>query len=70
MQGSGVFVGPAAFAALEDYLAATLTDDIHHPMFCKRDGRRLQSWGIQKAIRGMCAKLDQLPIGIMHFVRA
>jgi len=62
------FVGPAAFAALQEYLAATLTDDIEQPMFCKRDGRRLQPWGIQKTIREMCVKLDQLPIGI-HALR-
>jgi site-specific recombinase XerC len=62
------FLGPAAFAALEEYLAATLTDDIQQPMFCKRDGRRLQPWVIQKTIREMCVKLDQLPIGI-HALR-
>ena len=68
MQGSGVFVGRAAFTALQEYLAATLTDDIEQPMFCKRDGRRLQPWVIQKTIREMCVKLDQLPIGI-HALR-
>ncbi len=62
------FVGPAAFTALQEYLAATLTDDIEQPMFCKRDGRRLQPWVIQKTIREMCVKLDQLPIGI-HALR-
>ena len=62
------FVGPAAFAALQEYLAATLTDDIEQPMFCKRDGRRLQPWVIQKTIREMGVKLDQLPIGI-HALR-
>jgi site-specific recombinase XerC len=35
------FVGPAAFAALEEYQAANLTYDIEQPMFYKRDGRRL-----------------------------
>jgi site-specific recombinase XerC len=62
------FVGPAAFAALQEYLAATLTDDFEQPMFCKRNGRRLQPWVIQKIIREMCVKLDQLPIGI-HALR-
>jgi len=62
------FVGPAAFAALQEYLAATLTDDIEQPMFCKRDGRRLQPWVVQKTIREMCVKLDQPPIGI-HALR-
>ena len=68
MQGSGVFRRGQAFAALQEYLAATLTDDIEQPMFRKRDGRRLQSWAIQKTIREMCVKIDQLPIGI-HALR-
>ena len=58
------FVGPAAFAALQEYLAATLTEGIEQPLFCKRDGRRLQPWVIRKTIREMCVKLDQLPVGI------
>lgn len=62
------FVGPAAFAALQEYLAATLTEGIEQPMFCKRDGRRLPQWVIQKTIREMCLKLGQLPIGI-HALR-